>query len=133
MIGFVVPDGSTAEITAVGSASWPVGGIPTRRLTHWGLPDGGALRLGLSVPADAQTTELVVLEHHLRPREVLGDYFFQRGDSIIPSALLGSDRAIQRTRLIIDVATPPAPSTLGGEEAPGSEQTLETSEEPIGG
>ncbi len=124
MIGFVVPDGSPAELTGVGDATWPVGGIPVRRLEHWGLPDGGALRVGLSVPAESAATELVVIEHHLRPREILGDYFFQRPDSLIPSARTGSDRAIQRTTLSVEVSAPD-PSALDGEQAAGRQDALE--------
>ncbi|MGD8287172.1 MAG: M28 family peptidase, partial [Gemmatimonadota bacterium] len=55
MIGIAIPD-DAAEVIGVGNATWPVGGIPTRRLVHWGVPEGGTLHVGLSVPADARQT-----------------------------------------------------------------------------
>lgn len=124
MIGIVVPDGTPAELTGVGSAQWRVGGIPSRQVVHWGVPDGGALRVLLSVERDARRVELLVLEHHLRPTEVLGEDFFERADSIIPNAAAGSDRVIQRTTAVVDV---PLGTTLplAAEEASGGEAPLE--------
>ncbi len=49
--------------------------------------------------AETAALDLLVIEHHLRPREILGDYFFQRPDSLVANASMGSDRVIQRTRL----------------------------------
>jgi hypothetical protein len=133
MLGVVVPDESGAELTGVGTSTWPVGGIPARSLTHWGVPEGGAVRVGLTVPSSAPTVELLVLEHHLRPREVLGDYFFQRADSIVPSGLTGSDRVIQRTRVTVTVPFElvPEASPLGGEQPAGGQEVLETPEQPV--
>jgi hypothetical protein len=107
MLGLVLPDDAGSEFTGVGNSSWPIGGIPTRRLVHWGVPDGGSLSIGVSTAAGTQRLEMVVLEHHLRPREVLGDYFFQRADSLVASGLLESDRVIQRTLVSVDLTAVP--------------------------
>jgi hypothetical protein len=62
------------------------------------------LRVSVEVDPGVAEVTLVILEHHLRPREVLGSYFFQRADSLVANASLGSDRAIQRTRLSVPLA-----------------------------
>lgn len=130
MIGLQVPEGVTADITGVGGRSWSVAGMPVRTLVHWGAPDGGTVRVGLSLPLDARETELLVLEHHLRPAEVLGDRFFQRADSLVANAAMGSDRIIQRTR--VRFAVPDSVlSPLGGEEPPGGQEPLEAPEQVV--
>jgi hypothetical protein len=121
MLGFHVPDGVVEELTGVGDAIWRSGATPVRSLVHWGVPEGGPLRLGMSLAPGATDAELLILEHHLRPRAVLGDYFFQRADSLIANAALGSDRVIQRTDVrfsVVDV-TPSSPS---GERAAGRQE-----------
>jgi len=129
MLGFQVPDGVVGELTGVGNASWEPDANPVRSVTHWGLPEG-ALRLRMSLAPGASESELIVLEHHLRPRNILGVYFFQRADSLIANAALGSDRLIQRTRLTFDVRDT-APSPLGGEQASGSEPPLQSSQQVV--
>jgi hypothetical protein len=71
---------------------------------HWGAPEGGTVRVLLRVEADRQHVTLNVVEHHLRPVDVLGDLFFQRADSVAPDASTGSDRVIQRTRVTLPLA-----------------------------
>jgi hypothetical protein len=112
-----VPEGTVAELTGVGGVAWSGGGTPVRSLVHWGSPEGGAVLVGLSLPTSATETELLVLEHHLRPPEVLGPAFYERADSIVANAALGSDRVIQRTlvRLEIPETVQPADSVM----APG--------------
>jgi len=66
------------------------------------------LLLDLSVSSNLADLELVLLEHHLRPTEVLGRSFFERPDSMAPNAALGSDRVIQRTRVSVPLRDDPA-------------------------
>jgi hypothetical protein len=62
--------------------------------------------VSLEVETSVSEVTLVILEHHLRPQEVVGTYFFQRADSLAANAALESDRAIQRTRLSVPLADP---------------------------
>jgi hypothetical protein len=109
MTGIHLPEGSAGSLVAVGDASWEGGGAPVRSLVHWGVPAEAELRVAVLVPPGASEVSLVVLEHHLRPREVLGSYFFQRPDSMVANVAAGSDRAIQRTRLRVPLGYPETP------------------------
>ena len=109
MTGIHLPEGAPGSLVAVGDASWGSGGAPVRSLVHWGVPPAPELRVGVHLPPTASEVSLVVLEHHLRPREVVGSYFFQRPDSMVVNVATGSDRAIQRTRLRVPLADPATP------------------------
>jgi hypothetical protein len=109
MTGVHIPEGAPASIVGVGDASWQVGNAPVRSLVHWGAPATPELRLGVVVPSATTELTLVVLEHNLRPREVIGSYFFQRPDSMVANVVTGSDRAIQRTRLRVPLVERDAP------------------------
>jgi hypothetical protein len=102
-VGITIADGVDAELTGVGDVTWEGGPAPVRSLTHWGAPAGDELVIGLALAAQLAEVALSVAEHHLRPREVIGDYFFQRADSLVPNALVGTDRVIQRTMVHIRV------------------------------
>lgn len=130
MIGVRVPDGVVGELTGVGNATWPPEATPVRSVVHWGAPESGPLRLRMSLAPGADESELLILEHHLRPTAILGDYFFQRADSLIANAALGSDRVIQRTLVSFSVADL-APSPVDGEEATGSQEPLEPPEQVV--
>jgi hypothetical protein len=106
MTGIHLPDGASGALTGVGSARWEGEASRVRSVMHWGTPSTPALLVSLDVEASASEVTLVILEHHLRPREVLGSYFFQRADSLMANASLGSDRAIQRTRLSVPLVDP---------------------------
>ncbi|HUF75273.1 MAG TPA: hypothetical protein VMM35_03300, partial [Longimicrobiales bacterium] len=109
MTGIHIPEGAPASIVGVGDATWQTGNAPVRSLVHWGAPATPELHIGVELPAGASELTLVVLEHSLRPREVIGSYFFQRPDSMVANVALGSDRAIQRTRLRVPVQGPATP------------------------
>ena len=96
MLGLRVPDGSDAMLSGVEGARFPT---PVRSLSHWGVPASGEVTVDVVLGAETAALDLLVIEHHLRPREILGDYFFQRPDSLVANASMGSDRVIQRTRL----------------------------------
>ena len=113
MTGIHVPEGAPASIVGVGGATWQIGDTPVRSLVHWGVPTTPELRVAVAVPSAATVLDLVVLEHSLRPREVIGSYFFQRPDSMVANVATGSDRAIQRTRLRVPLVAPePIPQQL---------------------
>lgn len=99
MLAVRLAEGSAGTITAVdGESVAPApDGQPIRTLIRWGAAHGTTtLRI---VTESGRPLALDVLEHHLRPAEVLGDNFFVREDSVIADASTGSDRLIQRVRV----------------------------------
>jgi hypothetical protein len=86
---------------------------PLRQVIHWGLPQGGFLTVDLLSDPAQEPVQLEVLEHHLRPEEVLGSDFFRRGGSLRPNPHTGSDRIIQRSRVTLGLE-PPEDSVIGG-------------------
>jgi len=102
MIGVRIPE-DRGEITSVNgiSCGGNPGAGPVRELVHWGDPEGGVLSVGIRLDAGAAGMHLEIVEHHLRPREVLGEGFFRRDESLLPNAPAGSDRIVQRTRITI--------------------------------
>jgi hypothetical protein len=70
-----------------------------RSLVHWGIPANGRLDFAVELGAASTVLDLGVVEHSLRPKEVLGSYFFQRPDSMLANTAMATDRVIQRTRL----------------------------------
>jgi hypothetical protein len=110
MVGLQLAGDMPGSIAGVEDFGWPESG--TRTLTHWGAPRNDALIVWVETPAETVWAELILVEHHLRPSEVLGGSFFQRADSLVPNTFLGSDRVIQRTSLRIalsDSGTPAPP------------------------
>lgn len=116
MIGVHLPDGVEGSWIGMEGTSWSAAPA-VRTVVHWGRPgsvrtllgDGAdaewpALALELELPMRARTLELEVVEHHLRPRKILGESYFVRPDSIVPDVATGTDRVIQRTRMSIPLA-----------------------------
>jgi len=101
MVGLHVPDGVPAELVA--ACGWQATDStveePVRSLAFWGQPDGGEVEVALQVQADVPSLSVELIEHHMRPAEVLGEDFFRRADSLIPDASTGSDRVVRRTLL----------------------------------
>lgn len=79
---------------AVNGRPLPTQERPTR-VEHWGTPEG-AVRLSLELPAGREP-DFTVVEHLLRPEELLGSGFFQRPPHLAPDITELSDRAILRT------------------------------------
>lgn len=103
MTGVYVPDGADARLVGVGSSAWESDDVPIRRVIHWGRPEEERLRFAVDVDATTGDLELGIVEHSLRPREVLGTYFFQRPDSMVANTAAASDRIIQRTLVHVPV------------------------------
>jgi hypothetical protein len=78
---------------------------------HWGQPDSLVV-LDFAIPPEA-TFELHVVEHLLRPDELVGPGVFGRPPELAPDLTSGSDRAVLRYDVARLMATPVAP-----EEAP---------------
>lgn len=103
MVGLRIPDDGDASIVAVNGRSLHGAGLPVRVLRHWGRGDDGDVVIEMSVTDGPMAFDLV--EHHLRPADVLGEGFFQREDSVIADASTGSDRIIQRVRVTIPASS----------------------------
>jgi len=77
-----------------------INGVPVpdadqvRRIDHWGVPDG-AVRLTATMPAE-EPIGVHVVEHLLRPAELLGGDAFERPDHMAPDVTRLSDRAMFR-------------------------------------
>jgi hypothetical protein len=65
-----------------------------RRADHWGEPDG-SVRLALTMPS-SEPIGMHVVEHLLRPEELLGEGAFQRPAGLAPNVNRLSDRVMLR-------------------------------------
>lgn len=79
------------------------------RLEHWGRPVD-AVVLELRVPPGLETLTLPVVEHLLRPEELLGEEPWRRPPDMAPNVVRDSDRAMIRTPLRVAL-TPGAVAT----------------------
>ena len=112
--------GSETRIVRAGEAGPRLAGLNGRpltagdrpvRLTHWGTPEGAVL-LDFEVgPADT-VLKFAVVEHHLRPGELVGGNIFARPPELAPNIRMMSDRAMIRTVVVVDLVG--GVVTLGG-------------------
>jgi hypothetical protein len=109
MVGVHLEPFVAGEVVGVGGARLPVASTPVRTLTHWGRPTEDAVLIDVALALDATELTLLVVEHHLRPREVLIEGVFERPDSLVANVAAGSDRAVQRTRLTVSLTEATAP------------------------
>lgn len=100
------------RLPAQGPPLVAVNGAPIRegdrpeRITHWGTPEASVLLdFDGSVAGAGDGLDLVIVEHHLRPGELVGQRYFMRPAELAPNILMLSDRAMIRTALAIDPAS----------------------------
>jgi hypothetical protein len=119
MVGVRILDGE-GEIATVNGTSWSggPGAGPIRNLVHWGKPEWGFVSVGMRLGPGDTPVHLEIIEHHLRPGEILGEGFFRRDESLIPNAPAGSDRIIQRTRVTLATGEPDAPTPASSTDFP---------------
>ncbi len=117
-----LPADSVASLRAVDrEAVPPAGGSPSPFevpvLDHWGAPQDSVI-LDFDMDSAASSLDLVVVEHLLRPGEVLGADAFRRPPTLAPDLSEASDRAMFRSvvRLAFGPGTSAAPGqgTTGG-------------------
>ena len=72
------------------------------RVEHWGTPEEGVL-LDFEVGPDDSVLEFAVVEHHLRPGELVRSAIFDRPPDLTPNVTMFSDRAMIRTVVSIDL------------------------------
>ena len=75
------------------------------RMEHWGEPEGGVLLDFDRASVGDGALSFTVIEHHLRPGELLGNTVFARPADLAPNIRMLSDRAMIRTTVSVDVAT----------------------------
>ena len=75
------------------------------RMEHWGEPEGGVLLDFDRASVGDGVLSFTVIEHHLRPGELLGNTVFARPADLAPNIRMLSDRAMIRTTVSVDVAT----------------------------
>ena len=98
------PGDTGTRLAAINGKTVPGGGGPWR-MEHWGEPEGGVL-LDFEPVADGDgVLRFAVIEHHLRPGELVGNTIFARPDNLAPNIQKLSDRAMIRTMVSVDAAT----------------------------
>ena len=84
------------RLVSVNGELLPDGALNTR-LTHWGAPPEGGLILDFIRPPGDDRLQFVLVEHHLRPGELVGEEHFTRPPELAPNVTMLSDRAMIRT------------------------------------
>ncbi|MDE2980674.1 MAG: M20/M25/M40 family metallo-hydrolase [Gemmatimonadota bacterium] len=115
------------------------GGDRPERITYWGTPEGSIL-LDFDGGVSGDTgagLDLVVVEHHLRPGELVGQRYFMRPAELAPNIRMLSDRAMIRTAFAIDpesgeVRTVTRQAENEGEGEPAAEGSPDAEAEPGG-
>ena len=89
---------------SVVNESAPPAGSELSQLEHWGTRAGGVLLDFNPGPTD-DLLRFTVVEHHLRPGELVGADRFARPPELAPNIRTLSDRAMVRTRVTVDLQT----------------------------
>ena len=124
------PGDAATRLAAINGKTVP-GGAGPWRMEHWGKPEGGVL-LDFEPVADGDgVLRFAVIEHHLRPGELVGNTIFARPDNLAPNVRKLSDRAMIRTLVSVDAAT--GEVTFLRATGEGAEGAGEGATEPAGG
>lgn len=136
MIALRIPTGEDVFLRRVGSRPVPEqdpddrsGARRARTVEHWGVPDS-ALTVELNVGGSVDTLALEVIEHHLRPGEVVGASRFLRPPNLAPNIVARSDRAVFRSIVRIVPATGAVLESAGRGSAAGPEGEEEAPADP---
>ena len=122
--------GDEARIVRVGPAGPRLAGLNGKplsagdrpdRVVHWGAPEGGVL-LDFEVGPGDSVLRFAVIEHHLRPGELVGSNIFARPPELAPNIRMLSDRAMIRTVVSVDLAS--GAVTLGGVGEVGGDEEV---------
>ena len=130
-------DDDGARPNAVNETALPPNGQLVR-LEHWGARAGGVLLDFARGPTD-DLLRFTVVEHHLRPGELVGADRFSRPPELAPNIRTLSDRAMVRTMVTVDLGTrevriegPGAGAVPGGESSTDAADVVvpEATEQP---
>ena len=75
-------------------------------MEHWGAPEGAVLLdFDRGGGGGDGVVRFSIIEHHLRPGELLGNTIFARPDDLAPNVPMLSDRAMIRTTVSVDAGS----------------------------
>jgi hypothetical protein len=126
LVQFRIPRDGGTRVTALNGQALPVQGDATV-VDHWGRPEP-AIILDLEV-APGGELDMDIVEHLLRPEELVGTGAFQRPPDLAPDITWQSDRAMIRTPasalqlrrgappFSLDSGTDPGAGSAGGQPA----------------
>lgn len=97
-MSFTIPEDGP-RLAAVNGLLLPAGSESPERLVHWGTPPVGGLVLDFIRPPGDPRLSFTLVEHHLRPGELVGAHYFTRPPELAPNIRTLSDRAIIRSRV----------------------------------
>ena len=100
------------------------------RIEHWGTPEGDGVFLDFAHEESAGDLRFAVVEHHLRPSELLGTDRFARPPELAPNIRMLSDRAMIRTVFSVNVGTGEVRMETASEPA-GAEEDVGAEQEPV--
>ncbi len=120
-MAFMIPE-EGPRLAAVNGLLLPAGSEFRDRLVHWGAPPEGGLILDFIRPPGDPRLSFTLVEHHLRPGELVGEHYFARPPELAPNIRTLSDRAIIRTRVNIGGAGEAEPADVG----PPDEESMDS-------
>ncbi|MDE2678485.1 MAG: DUF1028 domain-containing protein [Gemmatimonadota bacterium] len=97
-MSFTIPEDGP-RLAAVNGLLLPAGSESPDSLVHWGTPPAGGLILDFIRPPGDRRLSFTLVEHHLRPGELVGAHYFTRLPELAPNIRTLSDRAIIRSRV----------------------------------
>ncbi len=97
-MSFTIPEDGP-RLAAVNGLLLPAGSESPERLVHWGAPPDGGLILDFIRPPGDPRLSFTLVEHHLRPGELVGAHYFTRPPELAPNIRTLSDRAIIRSQV----------------------------------
>lgn len=132
LLRFEFPEAGATRLTALNGRALPAEERP-EHVEHWGTPDPVVI-LDLEVPAGT-LLEMDVLEHLLRPQELVGQEPFRRPPDLAPDITWLSDRAVLRTPSTgLEIIPAPPPFSLEPmEDAPRVETPAAEGASPSAG
>ncbi|GMV03774.1 MAG: aminopeptidase [Gemmatimonadota bacterium] len=114
MLRLHFPEAGATRLVALNGRPLPIDERP-RQVDHWGAPDP-VVTLDLEMPAGT-LLEMDVVEHLLRPGELVGEESFRRPPELAPDITWLSDRAVLRTpSASLEVIPGPPPFPLDPED-----------------
>ena len=115
-MSFSIPEDGP-RLAAVNGELLPSGSESPAQLVHWGAPPEGGLTLDFIRPPGDPRLSFTVVEHHLRPGELVGEHYFSRPPELAPNIRTLSDRAMIRTPVNIGESGGPEPADAEAADA----------------